>query len=108
MDMCGVAGDDWYDVKYRELEGQDPPASFFGPPVDALQIKAKEYLDGRVDKMTGRVSRTPFLSIGRMLFFLLIIANVAAVVVESIPKIDVHVKPRRAAMDESPWQVEAS
>ncbi len=31
----GVAGDDWYEHAYRELEGVDPPASPWGPKVDA-------------------------------------------------------------------------
>jgi len=90
-DAGAVAGDDWYDIQYRNLEGQPPPPSIFGPQMDALQIKAKEYLDGRVDETTGLVSRTQFSSIGRLLFFSLIITNVAAIILESIPEIDRHV-----------------
>ena len=81
-------GDDWYDIKYRQLEGQPPPPSIFGPSVDALQIKVKHYLDGAVDEETGETLRTQFSSMGRFLFFSLIILNVTAVVLESVPEID--------------------
>jgi len=56
--------------------------------VDALQIKVKQYLDGTVDKETGEISRTQFSTAGRVLFFSLIILNVAAVVLESVPEFD--------------------
>ncbi len=82
------AGDDWFDIQYRQLEGQPPPPSPLGPDVDALQIKVKEYLDGRVDETTGEVSRTQFSKIGRLGYFILIIANVCAVILESVPEID--------------------
>jgi len=82
------AGDDWYDIQYRQLEGQPPPTSVFGPSVDALQIRVKHYLDGTVDEKTGEVSRTTFSSVGRFFFFSLILLNVASVVLESIPEID--------------------
>ena len=82
------SGDDWYDIKYKELEGQPPPPSRLGPQIDALQVKAKEYLDGSEDPSTGEVSRTKVSAAGRFLFFSLIIANVAAVILESIPEID--------------------
>ena len=84
----GNAGDDWFDIQYRQLESQPPPPSPLGPDVDALQIKVKEYLDGRVDETTGEVSRTQFSKIGRLGYFTLIIANVFAVILESIPEID--------------------
>lgn len=82
------AGDDWYDIKYRQLATVPTPSSVFGPGVDSLQMKAKEYLDGKVDEKTGLVSRTHFSSIGRHLFFSLIIANIVAVILESVPEID--------------------
>jgi len=81
-------GDDWYDIQYRLLKGQQPPPSNFGPSVDVLQTKVKAYLDGRVDERTGQVSRTQFSTIGRLFFFLLIIANVVSVILESVPEID--------------------
>ena len=82
------AGDDWFDIKYRQLEGTAPPPSNFGPEVDILQIKAKEYLDGKVDEASGEVTRTNFSKVGRVFFFTLIILNVLAVMLESIPELD--------------------
>ena len=84
----GNAGDDWFDIQYRQLEGQPPPPSPLGPDVDTLQIMVKEYLDGRVDDTTGEVLRTQSSKIGRLLYFTLIIANVFAVILESVPEID--------------------
>ena len=83
-----AAGDDWFDIKYRKLEGQPPPLSKFGPDIDVLQIKVKEYLDGKADEISGKVSRTHFSKLGRTFFFSLIISNVLAVILESIPEID--------------------
>ena len=87
----GKAGDDWFDIEYRRLEGQAAPSSIFGSTVDNLQVKAKEYLDGRVDETTGKLTRTQLSSVGRLLFFGLIIANVVAVMEESVPEIDKQV-----------------
>ena len=85
------AGDDWFDVKYRELEGQAPPASSFGPTVDSLQLTVKQYLDGIVDEGTGLSHRTTISKLGRIFFMLLILSNIVAVVLESIPVIDKYV-----------------
>ena len=82
-----TAGDDWFDIRYRQLEGQVPPNSRFGPSVDALQANVKDYLDGSVDER-GIVSRTLFSKIGRLFFFSLIVANIIAVILESIPEVD--------------------
>lgn len=87
---CEV-GDDWFDIKYRELQGKSPPDSSFGPTVDRLQFAAKEYLDGTVDEVTGTTFRTPISMIGRFFFLLLIVANIVAVVLESVPTIDKYV-----------------
>ena len=84
-------GDDWYDIKYRELADVPPPLSSFGPWVDIIQFKICEYLDGRIDKKTGKVERTAFSSFGRVCFFSLIIANIIAVIAESVPEIDRYV-----------------
>lgn len=83
-----VAGDDWFDVKYRELEGKPAPFSIFGPSVDYWQYAVKEYLDGTVNPKTGQHSRTRISKLGRAFFFVLIISNVLAVILESIPEID--------------------
>jgi len=86
-----AAGDDWFDIKYRELEGQAPPSSSFGPTVDRLQFAVKHYLDGTIDDSTGKTVRTTTSRIGRFFFMLLIISNIVAVVLESIPEIDKYV-----------------
>lgn len=86
-----AAGDDWFDIRYRELEGQSPPRSRFGPTVDRLQLTIKHYLDGSFDESTGTTFRTPISIIGRLFFMLLIVSNVVAVVLESIPQIDKYV-----------------
>jgi len=87
----GTAGDDWFDIRYRELEGQPPPVSVFGPQMDQLQMSIKIYLDGEPDGTTGTVKRTTFSKIGRVFFFALIIANIIAVVLESIPEVDEYI-----------------
>lgn len=87
----GNAGDDWFDIRYSELEGQEAPSSIFGPVMDDLQTQIKIYLDGNVDKTTGIVTRTRCSKIGRLLFFALIIANIIAVVLESIPEVDKYI-----------------
>ncbi len=87
----GTAGDDWFDIRYRVLEGQAPPSSVFGPQMDELQMSIKIYLDGDRDDRTGMVKRSMFSQIGRSLFFALIIANIIAVVLESIPEVDEYI-----------------
>ncbi len=84
-------GDDWFDIRYHELEGEDPPLSIFGPKIDALQMSVNEYLNGKVDELSGSIVRTKFSKFGRVFFFSLIIANVIAVIMESIPEIDMQV-----------------
>ena len=69
----------------KQLKGVEPPPSRFGSKVDALQVKAKEYLDGK--EVNGIVVRSRASSIGRFLFMTLIITNVAAVLFESVPEI---------------------
>ena len=81
-------GDDWYDIKYRLLNGQPPPPSPFGPVVDALQMDVKEYLDGRVDEKTGETTRTHVSTFGRIFFATLIVTNIIAIILESIPEVD--------------------
>lgn len=84
-------GDDWYDIKYRQLSGQSPPPSSFGPAVDAIQMNVKEYLDGRVDEKTREVTRTHLSTFGRVFFATLIITNIIAIILESVPEIDKRV-----------------
>lgn len=82
---------DWFDIRYRELEGQPAPRSMFGPFVDSLQENVHAYLEGKMNETTGMVERTTFSQLGRLAFLSLIIANVIAVVIESIPEADKYV-----------------
>ena len=83
----GAAGDDWYEQAYRELEGVDPPTSRWGPKVDEWQFAVNEFLNGEKDAEGN--TQYSFWSFGfRVFIFILIIANVAAVLLESIPAID--------------------
>lgn len=83
-----VAGDDWFDIRYRALDGKAAPRSIFGPTVDHWQYAVKEYLDGTLDPKTGHHSRTTWSKLGRFFFFVLIVSNVLAVILESVPEID--------------------
>lgn len=83
-----TAGDDWFDIKYRELKGSQAPRSIFGPTVDYWQYAVKDYLDGSIDEKTGHHNRTTFSNLGRGFFFVLIVSNVLAVILESVPEID--------------------
>lgn len=84
-------GDDWYDIRYRQLEGVSPPRSRCGPQVDAWQEAVNELLNGKDLRdqngklttqwtMAGKVSRT--------IIFTVIVTNVLAVLLESVPSID--------------------
>lgn len=82
------AGDDWFDIQREALNGVPPPPSQFGHDVDALQFNVLWYLEGKEDEITGEHSRTGFSKVGRIVFFMMIVTNVVAVVLESIPEID--------------------
>uniref|UniRef100_A0A7S1VPC1 Ion transport domain-containing protein n=1 Tax=Grammatophora oceanica TaxID=210454 RepID=A0A7S1VPC1_9STRA len=83
----GKAGDDWYEVRRRELATVDPPLSRWGPTMDKLQNEVNEYLNGSEDE-NGDVSWTPFARFSRIFIFTVIILNVVAVLVESVPEVD--------------------
>jgi hypothetical protein len=83
----GVAGDDWYEHAYHELEGVDPPPSLWGPKVDACQVAVNEFLNGKEDER-GHAQFTTWSQACRIFIFTVIISNVAAVVLESMPAID--------------------
>jgi len=82
------AGDDWYEIQYRQLEGVEPPPSRWGPSVDRYQIAVNEFLNGKETTPGGPVVWTSFSFASRVFILLVIILNVIAVVVESIPSID--------------------
>jgi len=86
----GIAGDDWYEVAYRQLENVDPPPSKWGPQVDKYQLMVNEFLNGKEDE-SGNVHYSPLASISRAFIFTVIILNIVAVLLESIPVIDKHV-----------------
>eukprot|EP00978_Attheya_sp_CCMP212_P005123 scaffold11316_cov60-Attheya_sp.AAC.6 len=84
----GDAGDDWYEFRYRELEGQEPPPSRFGPKVDTWQNAVNIFLNGQEDPVTGKTIHTNKSFVGRVFIFTVIITNVLAVIFESIPEVD--------------------
>ena len=83
----GRAGDDWYEIRLRELEGVDPPPSKFGLKVDKWQYAVNEFLNGKEDE-NGKTTFSTAAYISRVFIFVVIIANVIAVVLESVPSID--------------------
>jgi hypothetical protein len=84
----GRAGDDWYEIQYGELEGVDPPPSKLGPKVDKWQFAVNEFLNGKQAPDGGHTQWTALSYGGRIFIFTVIISNVLAVLVESIPRID--------------------
>jgi hypothetical protein len=76
-------GDDWYEHRLRALQNVDPPPSVFGPRVDRWQVAVNEFLNGRPD---GTWTTVAFCS--RVFMFTVIILNVLAVLIESVPEID--------------------
>jgi len=80
-------GDDWYEERLRALEDVEPPPSRFGPRVDKWQYAVNEWLNGKKDG-DGKVSFSTAATISRFFIFLIIIGNVIAVVLESVPSID--------------------
>jgi hypothetical protein len=82
-----IAGDDWYETSYRELEGAEPPISPFGPKVDAWQNAVNEFLNGKT-LSDGRKQYDSVAYVARGFIFTLIVSNVLAVLLESVPKID--------------------
>lgn len=82
------AGDDWYEVHYRKLEGVDPPASKWGPRIDKWQVAVNEFLNGKQVSPDGTVEWTTFAHCARIFIFVVIIGNVSAVLLESLPSID--------------------
>lgn len=83
----GMAGDDWYEIKYRSLAGVSPPASHWGPAIDRWQNAVNDFLNGTKDA-NGHTQYTSFAFAGRIFIFSVIILNIAAVMLESVPTID--------------------
>jgi hypothetical protein len=83
----GRAGDDWYEERLRGLEGVDPPLSPLGPMFDKWQHAVNEFLNGKEDE-NGKTTWSVFSYITRVFLFIVIVSNVAAVILESVPSID--------------------
>ena len=84
------AGDDWYEISLSQLQGQEPPPSRFGPNVDRWQFAVNQFLNGK-DDGNGHTTWTFWSRCGRVFMFTLIISNVVAVLVESVPENDRYV-----------------
>ena len=83
----GRAGDDWYEIKLRELRNVPPPPSPWGSQIDSMQFAVNEFLNGK-EGDNGHTEWTFFSRSARIFIFTVIIANVVAVLVESVPPID--------------------
>lgn len=85
----GRAGDDWYEHRLREINenGIEAPPSGWGPKVDQCQVAVNEFLNGK-EGASGSVEWTWFSRSARVFIFAVIILNVLAVLVESVPRID--------------------
>jgi hypothetical protein len=83
----GRAGDDWYEERLRGLEGVDPPLSPLGPMFDKWQHAVNEFLNGKEDE-NGKTTWSVFSYITRVFLFIVIVSNVVAVILESVPSID--------------------
>jgi hypothetical protein len=81
------AGDDWYEWKFRQLQGVDPPPSPWGPEMDYWQNAVNDFLNGK-KAADGSKQWTAWSRTSRIFIFTIIIANIAAVVLESVPTID--------------------
>ena len=77
------AGDDWYEIRLRELEDKEPPRSWLGPWMDKAQTYVNELLNGKEDG-TWTILGYVF----RVVMFNIIVLNVFAVIAESVPEVD--------------------
>ena len=92
--------DDWYEVQYRLLEGSEAPTSL--GMVDQWQTATDRFLNGQKVTFVGNggetCQRTEFgiwAYRSRVFIFIVIILNVFAVILESIPSIDKFVGNER-------------
>ena len=102
-------GDGYFERKYAELDGVEPPSGccccFFGQDdressrssqLDLLQFRVNTFLNGRViltnaSTQETTVVRTMPSELLRYLILFLIVTNVIAVVVETVPSVDRYV-----------------
>jgi Ion transport protein len=83
----GRAGDDWYEIRLRELRYVDAPPSRWGPSVDEWQVAVNEFLNGK-QAPGGGTQWTVFSKSSRVFIFSVIILNILAVLLESVPSLD--------------------
>lgn len=76
------------------MEHVEPPASKWGADIDKWQIKVNEFLNGKEDE-SGKVHYTKYSAASRAFIFTVIIANIVAVLLESVPVIDRRVGNER-------------
>lgn len=92
VEQRGAAGDDWYEWRLAELQNEDPPASVFGPTVDNWQRKVNAFLNGDMSVVPHTHVNPHTFERGsrffRIFMMTLIITNVIAVLVETVPEID--------------------
>lgn len=80
-------GDDWYEQRYHELEDVAPPASRWGPKMDEWQMMVNEILNGKPNADGSHGFAAPARAT-RIFLFTVIVANICAVLAESIPLVD--------------------
>lgn len=92
--------DDWYEVRYRSLEGSEAPTS--SGMIDQWQAAIDRFLNGQKVSTTVNGGETYqstefgyWAYRSRVFIFVVIILNVFAVILESIPSIDKYVGNER-------------
>lgn len=90
LQMDTDSGGDWYEYRLNMLtvNQSSPPSSRFGPKVDHWQVQVNNFLNGQEDLNLTTKSWTPFSLAFRTFMMAIIIANVGAVILESVPSID--------------------
>ena len=87
--QANALDDDWYEVRYRSLEGTEAPISL--GMIDELQVAVDRFLNGQkaVTMVNGggtyqRIEFGYWASHSRIFIFVVIILNIVAVIQESI------------------------
>ena len=98
--QANALDDDWYEVRYRSLECTEAPISL--GMIDELQVAVDRFLNGQkaVTMVNGggtyqRIEFGYWASRSRIFIFVVIVLNIVAVILESIPKIDKYVGNER-------------
>jgi hypothetical protein len=98
--QASALDDDWYEVRYRSLEGTEAPV--FSGMIDHWQFAVDRFLNGQKVTTVGDGGETYQRTVfgywayrSRIFIFIVIILNVFAVILESIPKMDKYVGNER-------------